>query len=123
MNASRQLVSAHEDQVECARLFTVSGKGKPMYGAPSRESIKWLWWITGINIGGGALVWLYNAAMIQFGDLYSSEELSAISWQATGSAWIGFGILALIVTLATSAIVVGQIEAVRRLEKLEKDRK
>lgn len=91
-----------------------------MFVTNSRASIIWLWRITGINLGGGALVWLINALRIQFGDLYSSEELSAMSWQATGAAWIGFGVLALVVTLATSAIVDGQVEAVSRLEELEK---
>jgi hypothetical protein len=78
-----------------------------------------LWVITWLNIGGGVLVWVFNwfRQIGALSDLEKSsrdavrttsenEELliSAEVWMEIASNWIGFGILALVITLAAVAV-------------------
>ena len=71
----------------------------------------WLWWIVWLNIGLGAVLWTFNFLLLSFEDLDNSEIANAIAWQSTGVDLMGFGILALIIALAASALVEAQAEA------------
>ena len=69
----------------------------------------WLWGTTIINLVAGALLWVVNSNAIAADDLLPWDEANAIAWQSIGASLWGFGVLVLIITLATSAIV-GAIE-------------
>ncbi len=69
-----------------------------------REYLHFLWWIAWLNIGGGALIWLWNAVQIEF-FLGRSEIMEAMLWQSTGVDLMGFGIIVLVIALAVSALV------------------
>jgi hypothetical protein len=73
----------------------------------SRENaFDFLWGITAINLLLGAVFWVWNTVALQVVDFdYSSDELNSILWQGIGSSLWGFGMLALLFTLATTAIV------------------
>jgi hypothetical protein len=71
----------------------------------------WLWWIVWLNIGFGAVLWTFNSIYLGSEDLSASEIANAIAWQSTGVDLMGFGILALVIALAASALVEAQAEA------------
>ena len=73
----------------------------------SRENaFDFLWGITAINLLVGAVFWIWNTIALQIDDFdYSSDELNSIVWQGIGASFWGFGMLALLFTLATTAIV------------------
>lgn len=73
----------------------------------SKESaFGWLWGTTLINLGLGALLWIWNTVALSNDDFdWSSDQANAIVWQAIGSGLWGFGVLVFVITLATSAVV------------------
>jgi hypothetical protein len=77
-----------------------------MISVSKEQAFDWLWGITGINLALGGLLWVINSIALENGDFdYSSDATNALLWQAIGSGMWGFGVLVLIITLATSAIV------------------
>jgi hypothetical protein len=77
----------------------------------SKESaFDWLWGTTLINLGLGALLWVWNTVALANDDFdWSSDQANALLWQGIGSGLWGFGVLVFVITLATSAVV-GAIE-------------
>jgi hypothetical protein len=63
------------------------------------RAILGLWWLVGLNIVGGFFAWLLGVLA-----LFDSVD-EDLWWEANGLSMMGFGILVLVVTLATSAIV------------------
>jgi hypothetical protein len=77
-----------------------------MISVSKEQAFDWLWGITGINLALGGLLWVINSIALGNGDFdYSSDATNALLWQTIGSGMWGFGVLVLIITLATSAIV------------------
>jgi hypothetical protein len=77
-----------------------------MISVSKEQAFDWLWGITGINLALGGLLWVINSIALENGDFdYSSDATNALLWQTIGSGMWGFGVLVLIITLATSAIV------------------
>jgi hypothetical protein len=72
----------------------------------AKESMLWLWVITGLNLGLGTVLWIYNFVVAENNDegVDPGVEASAILWQAIGANFFGFGVLALLITFATAAI-------------------
>jgi hypothetical protein len=73
----------------------------------SKESaFEWLWGTTLINLGFGALLWAWNTVALSIDEFdWSSDKANAMVWQEIGSGLWGFGVLAFVITLATSAVV------------------
>jgi len=70
------------------------------------NAFDFLWGITIINLLLGLVLWVWNTLALQIDDFDStSDELNAIVWQGIASGLWGFGLLALLFTLATTAIV------------------
>jgi hypothetical protein len=77
-----------------------------MISVSKETAFDWLWGTTFINLGFGALLWIFNSVALENGDFdYSSDAANALVWQSIGASLWGFGVLVFIITLATSAIV------------------
>jgi hypothetical protein len=72
----------------------------------TKESMLWLWVITGLNLGSGAVIWIYNFVVAENNNarIDPGVEANAILWQTIGASFFGFGVLALLITLSTAAI-------------------
>jgi len=73
----------------------------------SKETaFNWLWGTTFINLGVGALIWIYNSLALASDERQSMSYLAnAVAWQTIGSGLWAFGVLVFVITLATSAVV------------------
>lgn len=79
------------------------------------NALRSLWVITVANLGGGLLLWIFNflrqveAEFDIFDRLSFREDVeimeSAAGWQLFAVPFIEFGILVLVISLATAAIV------------------
>jgi hypothetical protein len=77
-----------------------------MISVSKETAFNWLWGTTFINLGLGAVLWVFNGLALQIDAFdYSSDAINAVAWQTIGSGLWGFGVLVFIITLATSAIV------------------
>jgi hypothetical protein len=74
---------------------------------PNREEAFTLLWLLSLgNMAIGFVFWIWNTVALEFVGLeYASEELEAILWREIGSGFFSFGLLVLVVALATGAIV------------------
>lgn len=86
----------------------------------SEESLTWLFWIAWVNLGGGAVVWIFSTLALTDDGLPLDERMSVVAWQTIGSNWIGFGILVLVITLAANAVVEGHYEAIESKKSRKK---
>lgn len=68
------------------------------------NSLKSLWVIVVLNLVGGFFAWM--SGVLETHDTVTGD----LWWEATGLSMMGFGILVLVVTLATSAIVASNRE-------------
>jgi hypothetical protein len=76
-----------------------------MISVSKERAFDWLWGITVINLALGTLLWVVNSVAQGIGFDYSSDAANSLIWQGIGAGMWGFGVLVLIITLATSAIV------------------
>jgi hypothetical protein len=73
---------------------------------PKEEALILLWLLSIGNMAIGLVFWVWNTVAIEFVGLeYASEKVQAILWREIGSGFFSFGLLVLVVTLATGAIV------------------
>jgi hypothetical protein len=83
------------------------------------SAMQWLWGITILNLGLGALLWVWNFVVAENNDYFSNDysrvAANAILWQAIGANLFSFGVLALVITLATAAITSTQLESSQAL--------
>lgn len=109
---------AYADDKQAAdqsNLGTPPAKGSPMIRFLEAKALASLWVITIANLGGGLLLWIFNflrqvEAEFDIFDRLSNQEFidvmeSAAGWQLFAVPFIEFGILVLVITLATAAIV------------------
>jgi phage-related holin len=76
------------------------------YVPTKEDAFTLLWLLTMGNMAIGFVFWVWNTVALEFVGLdYASEELEAILWREIGSGFFSFGLLVLVVTLATGAIV------------------
>ena len=82
----------------------------------TRETaFSWLWGISAINMVLGLVIWAWNSFALAVDDSMASwEELEAIAAQNMGASLWSFGVMALLISLATSAIVGGSQIVFRR---------
>jgi hypothetical protein len=77
-----------------------------MIGMSKETALNWLWGTTYVNLGLGAVLWIFNTVALDEDDFDSSWDLAnSLAWQTIGSGWWGFGVLVFVLTLTTSAIV------------------
>jgi len=76
-----------------------------MISVSKETAFNWLWGTTFINLGLGAVLWVYNSVALQDMSIYNPDQVTAVAWQTIGSGLWGFGVLVFMITLATSAIV------------------
>jgi hypothetical protein len=77
-----------------------------MISVSKETAFNWLWGTTFINLGLGAVLWVFNSVALQnYVTIYSPDAVNAVAWQTIGSGLWGFGVLVFMITLATSAIV------------------
>lgn len=94
---------------------TPPAQGSPMIRFLEANALRSLWVITVANLGGGLLLWIFNflrqveAEFDIFDRLSFREDVeimeSAAGWQLFAVPFIEFGILVLVISLATAAIV------------------
>ena len=90
-------------------LISVMDWGK-MISVSKETAFNWLWGTTFINLGVGAVIWIYNFLALESDERQSMSYIAnAVAWQTVGSGLWGFGVLVFVITLATSAVV-GAIE-------------
>jgi hypothetical protein len=78
---------------------------KQTYSQVRDEAFSGLWLLSLGNLGIGALIWIWNTVALELVGLdSSSQELEAIFWRQIGSEMFSFGLLVLVVVLATTAI-------------------
>jgi hypothetical protein len=86
-------------------LISVMDWGK-MISVSKETAFNWLWGTTLINLGLGAVIWIYNFLALESDERQSmSYVANALAWQTVGSGLWGFGVLVFVITLATSAVV------------------
>jgi hypothetical protein len=79
---------------------------KQIYSQVRDETFSALWLLSLGNLGIGALIWIWNTVALEIVGLdSSSQELEAILWREIGSGMFSFGLIVLVVVLATLAIV------------------
>jgi hypothetical protein len=77
-----------------------------MIGMSKETALNWLWGTTYVNLGLGAVLWIFNTLALDEDDFDSGWDLAnAIAWQTIGTSLWSFGVLVFVLTLATSAIV------------------
>jgi hypothetical protein len=84
------------------------------FNLSARKSLEWLWAIFFVNLAPGVLLWGINTWRLWEDDYYRSELESILYWQALGAGFLGFAVVVLVATLATTAIVAGERETAFR---------
>lgn len=109
--------SADEQALRTPNIASPPTKGYAMIRFLETRALLGLWVITIANLGGGLFLWLFNflrqiEAEIDWaifdrrsGREYEEVLESAAVWQLFAVPFIEFGILVLVITLATAAIV------------------